>query len=281
MPLSDTVEDHKHHDTVSAAVQRTEKQAQLTLTKGKFQQRIQEREKELQDLRQALQLLKYSAQAAVEDSDRIFSEIILSIKRRCCAVKKLIRDQEKAEVTRAEGLLERLEQEIAELKRREAELEQLLQTEDHIHFLQNYQPHCTPPGPGNALNITFDPHFTFQNPVRSVSELKEHLEDVCKGGLLKITESVNEVGILQIPQPTTREDFLQYYCHLTLDPNTANPKLSLSEGNREVTRVEKMQSYPDHPARFDYWEQGPSDTPKTNKEFSKLPDSKDNKFTRA
>ncbi|KAJ8279952.1 hypothetical protein COCON_G00070180 [Conger conger] len=40
---------------------------QLGATQSKFQQRIQEREKELQDLRQAVQSLKRSAQAAVED----------------------------------------------------------------------------------------------------------------------------------------------------------------------------------------------------------------------
>ena len=72
----------------------------------------------------------------MEDSERIFTELIRSIERRRSEVKELIRDQEKAEVSRAEGLLERLEQEIAELRRRDAELEQLSHTEDHIHFLQ-------------------------------------------------------------------------------------------------------------------------------------------------
>ena len=44
-------------------------------------------------------------------------------------------------------------------------------------------------------------------------------------------------------------------CDLTLDPNTANRRLSLSEDNRKVTLVEEDQSYPDHPDRFDYWAQ--------------------------
>ena len=65
----------------------------------------------------------------MEDSERIFTEMIRSIERRCSEVKELIRDQEKAEVSRAEDLLKRLEQEIAELKRRDAELEQLSHTE--------------------------------------------------------------------------------------------------------------------------------------------------------
>ncbi|XP_061093904.1 tripartite motif-containing protein 16-like [Conger conger] len=250
-----TVEEHRGHDTVSTVAEWTEKQMQLGVTQGQFQQRIQEREKELQDLRQAVQSLKSSAQVAVEDSERIFTEMIRSIERRCSEVKELIRDQEKAEVSRAEGLLERLEQEIAELRRRDAELEQLSHTEDHIHFLQKYQSLCAPPGPGDLPSITFNPHVSFDVASKSVSELKERLEDFCNEGLLKITESVKEVDILPVPQPTDREDFSQYYCRLTLDPDTANSSLSLSEGRREVTCAKTAQSYPDHPERFDYWDQ--------------------------
>ncbi|KAJ8265661.1 hypothetical protein COCON_G00147600 [Conger conger] len=171
---------HRDHDTVSAAAERTEKQKQLGAIQSKFQQRIQEREKELQDLRQAVQSLKCSAQTAVEDSERIFTELMRSIKRRRSEVKELIRDEEKAEVSRYEGLLERLEQEIAELRRREAELEQLSHTEDHIHFLQSCQSLCVPPGPGDLPSITVSPNVSFEAVRKSVSELKERLEDVFK-----------------------------------------------------------------------------------------------------
>ncbi|KAJ8278350.1 hypothetical protein GJAV_G00086680 [Gymnothorax javanicus] len=147
-------------------------QKQLGATQSKFQQRIQEREKELQDLRQAVESLKLSAQAAVEDSERIFTE-----------VKELIRDQEKAEISRIEGLLERLEQEIAELRRRDAELEQLSHKEDHIHFLQM----CVPPAPEDLPSITVSPHDSFEAVRKSVSELKEHLEDVFKSELIKVS----------------------------------------------------------------------------------------------
>ncbi|KAJ8366220.1 hypothetical protein AAFF_G00365360 [Aldrovandia affinis] len=60
------MDEHRGHDTVSAAAGRTEKQKQLGETQRKSQQRIQETEKELQDLRQAVDSLKRSAQAAVE-----------------------------------------------------------------------------------------------------------------------------------------------------------------------------------------------------------------------
>uniref|UniRef100_A0A8C1KGX5 Uncharacterized protein n=1 Tax=Cyprinus carpio TaxID=7962 RepID=A0A8C1KGX5_CYPCA len=42
----------------------------------------------------------------------------------------------------------------------------------------------------------------------------------------------------------------KYACDLTLDPNTANTQLSLSEESRKITYVEDHQPYPDHPERF-------------------------------
>ncbi|XP_054916423.1 NACHT, LRR and PYD domains-containing protein 12-like, partial [Poeciliopsis prolifica] len=47
----------------------------------------------------------------------------------------------------------------------------------------------------------------------------------------------------------------KYSCQLTIDTNTVNRKLKLSEDNRKVTWVEELQSYPDHPDRFDNWPQ--------------------------
>ncbi|XP_061115534.1 NLR family CARD domain-containing protein 3-like isoform X2 [Conger conger] len=48
----------------------------------------------------------------------------------------------------------------------------------------------------------------------------------------------------------------KYGCRLTLDPNTAHRELSLSEGNRKVTHTpEREKPYPDHPERFEPWEQ--------------------------
>ncbi|XP_036417181.1 NACHT, LRR and PYD domains-containing protein 12-like [Colossoma macropomum] len=47
----------------------------------------------------------------------------------------------------------------------------------------------------------------------------------------------------------------KYAVDLTLDPNTVNRCLSLTEGNRKVEWVDEDQSYPDHPDRFDDSEQ--------------------------
>ncbi|KTF74628.1 hypothetical protein cypCar_00027552 [Cyprinus carpio] len=52
------VDEHKNHETVSTAAERTEKQRQLDETWREFQQQIQEREKKLQELKEAVETHK-------------------------------------------------------------------------------------------------------------------------------------------------------------------------------------------------------------------------------
>uniref|UniRef100_A0A9J8ARP3 Uncharacterized protein n=1 Tax=Cyprinus carpio carpio TaxID=630221 RepID=A0A9J8ARP3_CYPCA len=52
-----------------------------------------------------------------------------------------------------------------------------------------------------------------------------------------------------------RAGLQKYAYNFTLDPNTANTHLILSEGKRQATHVDKKQSYPDHPDRFEHYPQ--------------------------
>uniref|UniRef100_I3J841 B30.2/SPRY domain-containing protein n=1 Tax=Oreochromis niloticus TaxID=8128 RepID=I3J841_ORENI len=51
-----------------------------------------------------------------------------------------------------------------------------------------------------------------------------------------------------------RPGLRKYSCQLTIDTNTVNRELKLSDDNRKVTRAEEYQSYPDHPDRFDWYQ---------------------------
>ncbi|XP_028853044.1 E3 ubiquitin/ISG15 ligase TRIM25-like isoform X1 [Denticeps clupeoides] len=244
------LDEHKKHDYVSAAGERFKKQKKLGVTQRRFQRRLQEREETLQELRKSVKTLKRSAQTAVEDSEKIFTQMIRRIKRRRSEVCEMIKDQEKAELSLAEGHLERLEQEIIDLRRRDAELEQLSHTEDHIHFLQSFPSLCVPPGSADVPNITINHSFSFQAVEESVSVLKEQVLDFCKQQVKQISVTVKGDPVLLL-EPETRDYFLHDSCQLTMDPNTAHKKLHLSEGNRRVMFSEEDQSCPDHPERFD------------------------------
>uniref|UniRef100_A0A671UB14 B30.2/SPRY domain-containing protein n=1 Tax=Sparus aurata TaxID=8175 RepID=A0A671UB14_SPAAU len=44
----------------------------------------------------------------------------------------------------------------------------------------------------------------------------------------------------------------KYSCELTVDTNTVSRYIKLSDNNRKMTHVKVVQSYPDHPERFEY-----------------------------
>ncbi|KAM9496945.1 E3 ubiquitin/ISG15 ligase TRIM25-like [Clarias gariepinus] len=249
------MEKHKSHDTVSVTAYRTEKQSKLKEEQMKSQQRIQEKLKKVQELKQAVKTIKLSAQTAVEDSEMMFTEMISLIEKKRSEVTELIRAQENAELSRAERLLEQLEQEIADLQRRLTELEQLLHTHDHVYFLQSLQSLCVSSGRGDSPSITVNQHLSFDGVRKSLSDLKKRLEEFCQEKLIKIPQHAVAAQMILPSDPKSRKDFLHYYCDLTLDPNTVNYKLILSEENRAVTCSEKDQPYSNHPQRFDFYYQ--------------------------
>ncbi|KAM9495345.1 E3 ubiquitin-protein ligase TRIM16-like [Clarias gariepinus] len=250
---------HKGHDAVTVSAERAEKQSELKEKQMKSQERIQEKQKMVQELKQAVNTIKLRAQTAVKDSERIFTELISSMEKKRWEVTELIRAQEKTELSRAERLLEQLEQEIADLQRRLTELEQLSHTHDHIQFLQALASgRCSPPiekPDFQTSSISVHQHLSFDRVRNSLSDLKKRLEEFCEEEFNKIPPHAAAVQIFSPPEPQSREEFLKYFCYLTLDPNTTHRNLILSEKNRVVRFSEREQQYSDHPERFTYWEQ--------------------------
>lgn len=72
----------------------------------------------------------------MEESERVFTDLIRSFGKRHNELTRLIRAQEKAAVSQAEEAMKQLEQKISQLRRRNFELERLSHTEDPVHFLQ-------------------------------------------------------------------------------------------------------------------------------------------------
>ncbi|KAL4007781.1 hypothetical protein ACER0C_001633 [Sarotherodon galilaeus] len=246
-----TMDEHKGHETVPAAAERTEKQKELEVRRLNIQQRIQEREKDVKLLQQEVEAINGSADKAVEDSEKMFTELIRLIQKRSSDVKQQVRSQQETEVSRVKELQEKLEQEIAELKRKDGELEQLSHTEDHNQFLHNYPSLSALSESTHSSSINIRPLSYFEDVTAAVSETRDKLQDILREEWTNISLTVTEKDVLlSPPEPKTRAGFLKYSRQITLDPNTANTHLLLSDGNRKVTRMNKQQSYSDHPQRF-------------------------------
>ncbi|XP_041805018.1 tripartite motif-containing protein 16-like [Chelmon rostratus] len=248
-----SVDEHKGHDTVSAAAERTERQRELEVSRQNIQQRIQDRQKDVKVLQQEVEAINGSADKAVEDSQKIFTELIRLMEERRSDVERQLRSQQETEVRRVKELEEKLEQEITELKRKDAELKQLSHTEDHSQFLHNYPSLSPLSGSTDSSAIKIRPLSYFEDVTAAVSAVRDKLQDVLTEEWTNISLTVAEVDVLlsaSQPEPKTRAGFFRYSREITLDPNTAHTDLLLSEGNRKATATTQQQSYSDHPDRF-------------------------------
>ncbi|KAM4564239.1 tripartite motif-containing protein 16-like [Fundulus diaphanus] len=249
-----TMDEHKGHETVPAAAERTEKQKELQVRRQQIQQRIQDQEKDVKLLQQEVEAINVSADKAVEDSEKISTQMMRLIQKRSSDVKQQIRSQQETEVSRVKELQEKLEQEITELKRKDAELKQLSDTEDHNQFLLNYPSLSALSESTHSSSINIRPLSYFED--KTATTLKEKLQGLLTDRWTNILLTVTKVDVsLSKPEPKTRAEFLKCSQEITLDPNTANNYLLLSVGNRKVTVIKQQQSYPDHPDRFSHWPQ--------------------------
>ncbi|XP_053199632.1 tripartite motif-containing protein 16-like [Scomber japonicus] len=229
--------EHKGHDTVSVAAERTEKQKELRASQQNIQQRIQDREKVVQELQQEVEAINQSADKAVEDCENIFIKLIRLIQKRNSDVKQQIRTQQETEVNHVKDFQKKLEKEITLLKRKDTELEKVSCTEDHTQFLQKYPFLSSVERSAGSPRTNIDRLWYFKHVVASVAAVRYNLQAI-------LSEKWPQA------EPKKRAEFLKCSGQITLDPNTANDCLVLSERDRKITYNVKNEPYPEHLERF-------------------------------
>uniref|UniRef100_A0A8C1VHG3 Uncharacterized protein n=1 Tax=Cyprinus carpio TaxID=7962 RepID=A0A8C1VHG3_CYPCA len=240
---------HQNHKMTSPASKREQIQEQMGSDQNVLEKEMQMRAQKVQELRKAMEGFKHSSQTAVEHSEKMFTELIRSMEKRRAEITKVIRAQEKAEVSHVEELIRTLEQEISDLRKRHDELGQLSQIKDDIYVIQNFSA-LSLNQISNLNNISISKHLTFEEIETVVSLLKSQLDDLCDQDIVRISEKVPTIHIMAnsekiakyLPsRPMSREEFLIYSTNLNLDPSSACKQLCI---NRMSVSRSDVQQYP-------------------------------------
>ncbi|XP_064186999.1 E3 ubiquitin-protein ligase TRIM39-like isoform X1 [Anguilla rostrata] len=226
--------DHRTHDTILVERACEEKRIQFGKVEEEINQMIQERIKKVEDVKRTAELSKTNAQKEIEDSEQVLNALRRAIERSQSELVELIKEKQDAAEKWAKGFIEKLEREIAELRRRNAELKQLSHSEDYIHILRSFPSLCTISHIKSPSDVTVyaDPCLgTVQKMLLQLVEL--------------ISEEEKRFSANAIFPPSLAPD------DVTLDPATAHPCLVLSSDKKNLWLENAKQDVPDNPERFD------------------------------
>ncbi|XP_062238855.1 zinc finger protein RFP-like [Platichthys flesus] len=230
---------HKGHN----AVPLEEQYEKLTATKDEAQANIQKliqtRIEKIAEVEKLLDVSEVDSEKENQAAVQVFTELIQFIQASQAELVEAIEQRHSAIKQKGEEFLKELRREVTELKSRSSQLEHLSQSEDHYHFLQSFQTLSKPPHK-SCPDTDLCPDLSFKATLGHLTRLKQRVEE--------IMEEIPEIRMKRMRE---------HAVDLTLDPDTANYSLVISEDGKQVVSEDqiKLDKVTDNPKRFHAYRQ--------------------------
>ncbi|KAJ7989806.1 hypothetical protein DPEC_G00308320 [Dallia pectoralis] len=263
------VEEHPGHRTVPVGKARQQVETELQKKQGEILKTVTSVENAIGKLQSNTTSIESSVAGARAVMEQQFYLLQGAIEEARRGATEVLEDEQRQAISQAEGIQAHLEQKSQDLKKTLDRAGRLSRNKTDVDYLQEYSEWkrgvvdvCLP---GLYIGLTermasFSRLLTESTRVLC-DQLKatytDKLKDICKTDKPGIKTTVQAKRPSPLPEPETRDDFLQYASSsLTFDPNTVHKFLRLTKDNRKVTNTAPWQhNYADAPERFESWRQ--------------------------
>lgn len=224
------VSNHKRHQVVPLMEEGQKKKEELEKTGADVQLMIQDRLLKLERIKQSMKLSRDDVEDVTAAVAEDCAALIKAARRNLDLLTDLIQQKQKTAETRAEGFIKELEEEISELMKKNSELKSLSQTEDHLQLLRNLPPLKVRTRDWTNVHVQSSCDGTVRKAAAELQTLRRQMKKLC---------AEVELSRAQL-----------YSVDVTLDPDTADPYLVLSEDRKQVTCGDVEQVLPNKPQRL-------------------------------
>ncbi|KAM9844343.1 E3 ubiquitin-protein ligase TRIM39-like [Aulostomus maculatus] len=229
-----SVSDHVTHNIVSVKDEYEAKKVELERAEAEVQKIIQDRQFKIQQIQNLKKHRKEDAEREISNGVRIFTILMQTAERSLNELIEMIEEEQKMTEKRADGFIREIQQEISALEKRSAEMQQLSCTQDHLHLLQNSSLLDNALLARNRMEVSFHPPPNEGTVMGAVTQLEEIFKTEKK----------------QLLHKFKLKRVQHYAVDVTLEPDSANPWLELSDDAKQVNCGKVRKDLPDNPERF-------------------------------
>ncbi|XP_032444883.1 E3 ubiquitin-protein ligase TRIM21-like [Xiphophorus hellerii] len=222
--------DHKKHRVVALTEECKEKKKELEKTRVCVEEMIQERLLKMEQFKQSVKLSKRNAEEVTAAVAEDCSDLINAARKSLDHFIDVIVQKQKATEEQTEGFIKELEEEISTLMKKRSELMQLSQIEDHFHLLQNTPTMTVTAKDWTKVRVQSSCDATVRTAAAQLETIRTEMKKLC---------ARIELARVRL-----------YVVDVTLDPNTANPYLVMSDDGKTVRCSDVTQVLPDKPERL-------------------------------
>ncbi|TRY95502.1 hypothetical protein DNTS_026159 [Danionella cerebrum] len=217
-------EKHTGHIVIAIEEELVHKKIKLQELQKKTVEITSAKEKDLHELKQAIEVFKASANNALEKNEKSFTKLMQNMRENQSKVTTLIQGQTEIAVKQAEGIIKTIQKQICVLRTSYADLQQMelfSQTHNAVCFLEVYSAVSLPLLAGYKETFVFHahPYNSFERDSMAVDELIDKLNTTSQLSLFTISRKAHEC-------------------------------LLFRNDNHEVQASNLLQGYPEHTERF-------------------------------